>query len=393
VIFSACSRIFLALFFIGLLTAWVFSASHLANSPASAFKSPFAVKLDSAIPKLLQPHDVPGLAVGVIERGRISFTRGYGMADQDAKRPMTENTVLNFASISKPVTAWGMMHLVETHKLSLDSPVGLLLHRWALPKSEFDNNGVTIRRLLSHTAGISVPSVPWFPADSAIPTLEQVLSGMAGDKGLVRVEKQPGVVWSYSGGGYAIIQLLIEELTKQTFDEYMRDQVFKPLGMDSTSYVPRVDLAPRTAVLYGEDGRPVPRYRLVGEAAGGLNATVRDFVRFLAAYAAADDQAPGRKIISPASLRLMTSPVAKVELPGVKGAMYGLGHGVHRAATGGFVVYHSGGNPGVRAYFLVSLTQGNGMIVITNSDKGAPVLREVIRLWGEHYKVDLQPIY
>jgi CubicO group peptidase (beta-lactamase class C family) len=357
------------------------------------FKSPFADKLDSAIPKLLQAHDVPGLAVGVIERGRISFTRGYGIADQEVRRPMSEDTVLNFASISKPVTAWGMMRLVETRKLSLDSPVGPLLYRWALPKSGFDNDGVTIRRLLSHTAGISVPSVPWFPADSAIPRLEQMLSGLAGDKGPVRVEKQPGAAWSYSGGGYAIIQLLIEELSKQPFDEYMRAQVFKPLGMNSTSYIPRADLAARTGVLYGADGRPVPRYRLVGEAAGGLNSTVRDFVRFLAAYVATDDQAPGRKIISPASLKLMTSPVAKVELPGVNGAMYGLGHGVHRAATGDLVVYHSGGNPGVRAYFLVSLTQGNGMIVITNSDKGAPVLQEVIRLWGEHYKADLQPLY
>jgi CubicO group peptidase (beta-lactamase class C family) len=163
--------------------------------------------------------------------------------------------------------------------------------------------------------------------------------------------------------------------------------------MNSTSYIPRVNLTSRTASLYGEDGRLVPGYRLVGEAAGGLNTTVRDFVRFLAAYVATDGQAPGRKIVSPASLKLMTSPIAKVELQSVKGAMYGLGHGVHRAATGDLIVYHSGGNPGVRAYFLVSPTQGNGIIVITNSDKGAPVLQEVIRLWGEHYKVDLQPIY
>lgn len=149
-------------------------------------KSPFAVKLDGTIPGLLQAHDVPGLAVGVIERGRASLTRGYGMAEQDAKRSMTEDTVLNFASISKPVTAWGLMHLVETRKLSLDAPIGPLLRRWALPKSEFDNKGVTVRRLLSHTAGISVASVPWFPADSSIPSLEKVLSGLAGDKGPVR---------------------------------------------------------------------------------------------------------------------------------------------------------------------------------------------------------------
>lgn len=368
-------------------------ALKIMNLVLGVFDSPFAVKLNSAISKLLRAYAVPGLAVGVIERGRISFTRGYGMAEQDAKRPMTEDTVLNFASISKPVTAWGMMRLVETRQLGLDSPVGPLLQRWTLPKTEFDNNGVTIRRLLSHTAGISVPSVPWFPAGSTLPTLEQVLSGLAGDKGPVRVEQQPGAAWSYSGGGYAIIQLLIEELSKQPFDEYMRAQVFKPLGMNSTGYIPRADLASRTAVLYGADGRPVPRYRLVSEAAGGLNSTVRDFVRFLAAYVGTDNQAPGRKIISPASLKLMTSPATKVELPGVNGATYGLGHGVHRATTGDLIVYHSGGNPGVRAYFLVSLTQGNGMIVVTNSDKGAPVLQEVIRLWGEHYKVDLQPVY
>ena len=89
----------------------------------------------------------------------------------------------------------------------------------------------------------------------------------------------------------------------------------------------------------------------------------------------------------------MITPIAKVELEGVSGATYGLGIGVHTTKSGETIVYHSGGNPGVRAYFLVSLNKGNGMFIVANSDNSVPVLQEIIRLWGEHYKTDLQPVY
>ncbi len=198
---------------------------------------PFAIKLDEIIPTRLRENNVPGFALGVIENGQVAFTRGYGYANMQTRRPMTDSTILNVASISKPVTAWGVMQLIETHKLDLDAPVVPLLSRWTPPESPFDNNDVTIRRLLSHTAGTGLQAAPFFPADSTRPSLEKVLAGQAGSHGPLRIEQEPGSKWSYSGGGYTMLQLLVEEVSGMPFDEYMRKTVFAPLGMTSTSFI------------------------------------------------------------------------------------------------------------------------------------------------------------
>jgi CubicO group peptidase (beta-lactamase class C family) len=327
----------------------------------------------------------------VIENGKISFTKGYGFAVVSAKREMTDETVINIASISKPITAWGVLRLAETQNVSLNKPVGDYLKRWKLPKSEFDNSEVTLRRLLSHTAGTSVPAVPWFPVGSITPTIIQVLNGEAGGRGMVKVVKKPGSVWSYSGGGYTIAELIIEDAAGKPFEEFMQAQVFKPLGMNRTSFFPSKN-AETTAAGYDEENKPVQQYHYVGGAAGGLNTTVRDFAKLLTVYAG-EGKSGNQTIISKNLFEQMITPVTKVELEGVENARYGLGHGIHQAKTGETIVYHSGGNPGVRAYFLVSVTKGNGMIVVANSDNGVPVIQELVKLWGENYNVDLQPIY
>jgi CubicO group peptidase (beta-lactamase class C family) len=167
----------------------------------------------------------------------------------------------------------------------------------------------------------------------------------------------------------------------------MQNEIFKPLGMKSTNYSANL----QTSILYDENGNPIAPYQVIAEAAGGLNTTARDFVQLLKAYFLLNK---GRKkIISSESFKKMITPIAKVELEGVNSAMYGLGHGVHTTKSGDTIVYHSGGNPGVRSYFLVSLKKDNGLFVVANSDNSVPVLQEIIRLWGEHYKIDLQPIY
>lgn len=275
-------------------------------------------------------------------------------------------------------------------KLKSDS----YLSRWKFPASRFDKKAVTLRRLLSHTAGISLPSVPWFPAEAKTPSLEQVLNGEVGEeKKPVKIERQRGSIWSYSGGGYTIVELLMEEVSEKSFDEYMRTRVFQPLKMNDGDYlVPKAN-SPNSATLYDEKGQPVPHYAYVGESAAGLNTTVRDFARFLTAYIAVDGNPAGRNIISAADFKQIFEPSVKVELEDVSNASYGLGHGVHRSKTGDIIVYHSGGNPGVRAYFLVSLKTGNGLIAVANSDNGIPVLKDILRAWSEYYKTDIQPIY
>ena len=356
-------------------------------STSFAQKNSFSERLSETIPKLLETSKSQGVAVGIIEGGKTILLRGYGKADVKTNRQMTADTIINVASISKPVTTWGILRLVENEKLNLDAPINPLLKNWSLPKSEFDNNQVTFKRLLSHTAGTSVAAVPWFSMDSKLPTLLEVLNGKAGEKGAVKVEKEPGKAWSYSGGGYAILQFWIEEQTNKTLNDYMKNEVFKPLGMRKTDY----SANQQTAILYDENGNPIAPYQVIAESAGGLNTTARDFVELLKAYFLTNRGQ--KKIISPESFKAMITPIAKVELEGVSSAMYGLGHGVHQTKSGDTIVYHSGGNPGVRAYFLVSLKKGNGLFVVANSDNSVPVLQEIIRLWGEHNQTDLQPVY
>ncbi|HEX5871664.1 MAG TPA: serine hydrolase domain-containing protein [Longimicrobium sp.] len=368
----------------------VLSGCATAHAPPTPVALTFSARVDSLMPALLAGSGVPGVAVGIVEGGQVVAARGYGVADRASGRPMTARTLLNFASVSKPVTAWGVLHLVDGGSLSLDAPVGPALRRWRLPPSEHGTEGVTVRRLLSHTAGISVPSAPWFPADTTLPTLEQVLRGEAGGRGAVRVEHPPGARWVYSGGGYAILQLMVEEASGQPFAEHMRRAVFAPLGMRRTTFAPAAVSGGDVATGYDEEGNPVAPYRLVGEAAGGLYSSVEDFARFLTAYTG-----PRRVILEPRTFETMLTAVADVELEGadVAGARYGLGHGVHRTPSGERVVYHSGGNPGYLAYFLVMPERGIGMVLAANGSGGVPVLTRLLQLWSEHYGVPLQPVY
>lgn len=144
------------------------------------------------------------------------------------------------------------------------------------------------------------------------------------------------------------------------------------------------------ATPYDEQGNPVAPYRLVGTGTGGLYTTAKDLARFAAAYVHA-----GRGVLGREAFETMLAPVADVQLQGGAGAgaRYALGHGVHRTASGKRIVYHSGGNPGYMAYLLVMPERGLGMVIAANGDANLPLLSGLLRLWSEHYGVELQPIF
>ena len=361
-------------------------------APSAAPARELEARVDSLAPALLAELGVAGVAVGVVEGGRIAFTRGYGVEDRASGRPMTSATLFNFASVSKPVTAWGVLRLVDRGALSLDAPVNAVLRRWRVPASGLGEDGVTVRRLLSHTAGISTPTGPFFPADTALPTLEQVLRGEGGDRGPVVVQAGPGERWMYSGGGYAILELLVEEASGADFDGFMRRAVFAPLGMDRTTFAPPAVVGAGVATPYNQLGELIAPYRMVDVAAGALYSSVGDFARFMAAYATR-----GRGLLRPETFETMLTPVADVRLEGldVRGARWALGHGVHRTRAGERIVYHSGGNPGYVVYFLVMPERGDGMVIAANgdADAGVPLVTRLLRLWSEHQGVDLQPVF
>ncbi|SDC08800.1 Beta-lactamase [Pelagirhabdus alkalitolerans] len=171
---------------------------------------------------LLSKYKIPGAAISMIEDGQVTWMGTFGYADLDVNRKVDQNTVFQVASISKSVTALGVMKLVEDGLINLDDPIENYITRWQLPESEYDQKAITVRGLLSHTSGLSVGGgYPGYASNTQLPTLEQSLSGIGGGSKPVELEHEPGLRYSYSGGGYNLLQLMIEEVTGEDFHSYI----------------------------------------------------------------------------------------------------------------------------------------------------------------------------
>lgn len=340
-------------------------------------------QLDTMLPDRLQAYRAPGAAVALVEDGEVAWVQGYGLADRDAGTPVTEATVFQVASLSKSVTAWGVMRLVEKGQVDLDAPVESYLTRWHLPPSRFDHSGVTVRRLLSHTAGIAPWSFAGTPVEDTPPTLIDLLSG-TGAAEPVRVVRQPGEREVYSNSGYLILQLLIEEVTGEPFAEYMQRQVLIPLDMQSSAYQWLPELRSNTAAGYKGSPQPV-QHMSYPQAAGGLYSTAADMAAWLAAAMPGPNGEPaGRDVLQPQTVGMMQTPVLAPEAGG-----NGLGYVIEILPQGQRLVLHVGDVPGWKAQYTALPDQRRGIVVLTNSTAGRYVIADATCSWIEWTAQDL----
>lgn len=334
--------------------------------------SSLSAEIDNKALQLMDKYAVPGACVAVIDDYEITFRKGYGYSDAHDKVPMSVDTAFQVASVSKTLTAWGIMKLVEQGRLDLDAPVSKYLTRWKLPPSEFDNSAVTIRRILSHTAGLSVSSYSGYDPSDEIPTLEESLMGVK-NSGAVSVKYPPEKQFKYSGGGYTVLQLVIEEVTNEAFSEFTKREVFVPLNMKKTSYNPE-DIEIK-AKAHGYFNQIIPTYVFSEKAAAGLFTTVGDLAELaLAEMKGKNNEPVGRGVLKEETLKLMQTPVA--EMP-KKESFYGMGHISRTSEDGTRLVYHPGDNRGWHCIFLVFPEQGKGLVVLTNGDTGIPFYQEL----------------
>ncbi|PCJ14321.1 MAG: hypothetical protein COB10_04540 [Planctomycetota bacterium] len=190
-----------SIFLPGLALLLSLTSTTLAQENQEQSIAQFVSEIDEKMPQLLQDFSVPGAAIAIIENGEIVLQKGYGFSDIENEVKVDTKTGFNIGSISKTFAAWGVMNLVQDGKLDLDAPAEKYLSRWHLPESEFDSNEVTIRRLLSHTAGLSLHGYPgWSPTDE-LPTIEESLNGKNNGPGRVEIIMEPGTRYKYSGGG------------------------------------------------------------------------------------------------------------------------------------------------------------------------------------------------
>jgi CubicO group peptidase (beta-lactamase class C family) len=259
------------------------SAASLAQAqpPTSATD-----RVDRSIEEQMKRRGIPGLSLAIIQDGKIVKAKGYGFADRARKTPVTPSTLFQAGSISKSVSALGALKLVEQGKLSLNEDVNDRLKTWKLPENSFTREKkVTLRALLSHTAGLTVHGFPGYAVNGPIPSLVQILDGSKpANTAAIRVDTVPGTGWRYSGGGYTVMQKLMLDVTGMTFPQYMQESVLTPLGMTMSTFEQPLppERANETASGYYSNDRAVKgRWHIYPEmAAAGLWTTPSDLARF-----------------------------------------------------------------------------------------------------------------
>jgi CubicO group peptidase (beta-lactamase class C family) len=349
--------------------------------------------LDRDVPALLEKTREPGIAVAFID-GCKSSIRTYGLAKKEPATPVRADTVFNLGSISKTVTAWAVMTLVEAGRVKLDDPADTYLKRWRLPESTFDRRAVTVRRLLNHTAGISISSVSAVDRGAPIPSLIDDLNGVGPAKTAVQIIKMPGEAFQYSGGGYAVLQLLVEDVTGQAFAEYAKKMIFVPLGMTSTSFGWTPETVQHAATPYLNDGIAYRLREFPASGAAGLVSTAQDMSTFLLEHCPGAKTHSEHAVLKPQTLERMRTDTVLAAAIG-RGARYGLGYNVRsvlpylelvarRLFSGPMPQYdiagHSGSNTGWKAELWMMPPQGLGIVILTNTAEGK-VRRDVMEMF------------
>jgi CubicO group peptidase (beta-lactamase class C family) len=308
---------------------------------------------------------IPSVSVATISEDRIDWTAAYGGA--------STRTAFQAGSMSKTVAAVAALRLVEQGRLALDRNVNTELTSWHIPRTSLTGrHPVTLRKLLSMTAGINVPGFVGYRPGETLPTLVQILDGSPpANSPPARVVRAPGTGYAYSGGGYEIVQALIQDTSHQNFAELVKDLVLQPVGMNDSFFGQR-PRAPDEQMATGHlsSGAELPDgWRAMPEmAAGGLWSTPTDLARLLIAisksYKGVDDA-----LLSQAMAGEMLRP---------NGGPYGLGVAVSGSGRS-LVLMKRGQNVGYQGYMLIFPATGQGIVVMANSDNGTTLATSLIR--------------
>lgn len=355
-------------------------ATHVENGllPSVVIKGqpPAPMKLDAR----MHHYHVPGVSIAFFDHGQIAWARGYGQADVLTGKPVTPETLFQAGSISKPIAAIGALKLVEQGKLALDKNINDILKSWKLPENEFTREQkVTLRRILSHSAGLTVHGFGGYAKGDLLPNVAQILDGVRpANSEAVRVDTVPGTILRYSGGGITIMQLMMMEVTGKSFPQLMRALVLGPIGMSHSTYeqpLPR-QLWRDAAVPYDAKGEPIRGgfHIYPTMAAGGLWTTPSDLARAAMEV---------RREYAGTSHKVLSRSMAREMLTHQKDR-WGLG----------FELEQLGGTPrfghfGVNAGFIATLQayrdMEQGIAIMTNGQQGEQLITEILRAVAREY--------
>ncbi len=344
----------------------------------------FVDHLNEQIPQLMGSYNIPGVCIAVIQDGNIRMSHAYGYADIEKRKPLTTETVFRIESITKSVTAWGIMNLVGQGKIGLDDPVEQFLRRWQFPASEYSSDTITFRQLLSHSGGINSAIYPAYSPDEQLPALEAVLSGV-NDNPETRIVREPGTTFLYSNPGFVLLELLTEEVTGTSFAGYMETSILLPLGMENSTFI--FDDAVNSGITskYLLNGKKVPSQNEAVQAHGGLYTNVEDLARFVAASVeGSNGRYPGGSVLSASNVRELHLPVIKTKsIYALVSDASGMGHFIEDLPKGQRVISHGGQGTGTITWMYLVPEKGDGIVILTNSERSFRFIAQIVRDWSQ----------
>lgn len=331
----------------------------------------------------MRHYKVKGLSIAVIKNYQIDWAKSYGFADEGMKIPVSTNTRFQAASISKSLNGVGLLKLYQDKKISLDTDINTDLKSWKFPYDSLSKGKkITIKNLLSHTAGLSVHGFAGYERGTAIPTTLQILDGIKpANSDAIRSLFEPGLRVQYSGGGTTVSQLIVSDVTGLRYEKFMDINVLKPLGMaHSTFSFPAKNAAPADyATGYDTEGNEIKgKFHLYPErAAAALWTTPSDLARYIIetqlSYAG-----KSTKVLNQAATTMRITPY--------DGKKDGAALGVFIEDNNGVRYFgHGGANQGFRSGYYGSLEGGNGLVIMVNSDNGQIIqelMNSIARVYG-----------
>jgi CubicO group peptidase (beta-lactamase class C family) len=326
----------------------------------------------------MEHYNVPGVSIAIVENGKIKWAKGYGIANTNNGSKVDTNTIFQAGSISKPLAALSALKLVENGSIDINENVNIYLKEWKIPESDFtQEEKVTLRRLLTHTAGMTVHGFPGYQQTDTFPSISEVLNGK-GNTPKIFVDTIPGSIWRYSGGGYTVMEKMVEDVSGLPLDEYMSKNILQTIGMKNSTY--EQPLGPEhhsnASAAYDTDGKIIDGlwHNYPEQAAAGLWTTPMDLAKYCIEI---------QQILAGKENGVLSKETIEKMLTKHKND-WGLGPSIQWEKDS-LIFRHGGKNAGFTNNLISFANRGNAVIVMTNADNGGKLIGEILRSVSNYY--------
>lgn len=323
-------------------------------------------------------YKVPGVSIAIVQNGKIKWAKGYGYANTKTGKKVDVNTLFQAGSISKPIAALSVLKLFENDSLLLNKDVNYYLENWQIPENRFTKNEkVTVERLLTHTAGMSVSGFPGYQQTDDFPEIIDVLNGK-GNTGKIVVDTIPGSIWRYSGGGYTIMEKVVEDITGLSLNDYMAKNILFPIGLRNSTFEQPItkEFQNNISAAYDANGKLIEGlwFNYPEQAAAGLWTTPTDLALYCIEI---QDILKGKKdgILRKQTVEKMLSKHKND---------WGLGPSLQNEKDS-LIFGHGGKNAGFTNDMKAYAYLGHAVIIMTNADNGGKLISEIKNAVSEFY--------